>query len=270
MGSLRFFLIDTFIGNELKGNPTPVCLLERQIETRKMESMAKEFNCPVSVFLNKEETTNTYQIRYFTITGEIPACGHGTLAAAYVLFRESHNSEPISFRTLENTILIASHENGTDFIQYPKLEKSEVKSNPKINGALGIKTFKSYFICSELESLFIELEKEEEISEVNPNYERLLQSTDIIKEIVVMSESEDKEYDFTLRSFCPWIGVNEDPVTGSIHAVLGHFWKNKLGKEVLIVKQASERGGRLIVKPLDSHVKIGGSCKIIEERIPVN
>ena len=80
-----------------------------------------------------------------------------------------------------------------------------------------------------------------------------------------MSESDNDSFDFILRLFCPWIGINEDPVTGSIHSVLGHFWKNKLDKDLLIVNQASERGGKIIVKPLSNIVKIEGDCKIVIE-----
>ncbi len=266
METIRFFLLNTFIGDGLKGNPTPVFLLENQLDENKMELLASKFKDSVSVFLNKEEKSNTYQIRYFTVTGEIPACGHGSLGAAYVLFRASSNADRISLRTIEDTILVAFKENGRTFIQYPKLGTSEAVSNPAVNEALGIKKFKSYFICTALESLFIELENEKEVIEIVPNYERLLQSTNEIKEIVVMSESEEEAFDFTLRSFCPWIGINEDPVTGSIHSVLGHFWKSRLGKDILVVKQASESGGKLIVKPRHEFVNIGGDCLIIEER----
>ena len=266
MEAIRFFLLDTFTGEGLKGNPTPICLLESPIETEKMEFLAKEFNHPVSVFINKGEDWNTYQIRYFTITGEIPACGHGTLGAACVLFSEASDTGSINFNTIDNTTLSASKENGINFIQYPKYGKLEIKPNSEINEALGIIEFKSYFICVELESLFIELENEEEVRKVVPDFERLIQSTNEIKEIVIMSESRDDFFDFTLRSFCPWIGINEDPVTGSIHSVLGHFWKTRFGKDILTVKQASERGGKIIVKPLNDFVKIGGDCKILEER----
>ena len=265
METISFFLLNTFISDGLEGNPTPVCLLENPIEVEKMELLARKFKFPVSVFVNKDNTSNTFQIRYFTVTGEIPACGHGTLGAAHILFREITNSNTINFRTIEDTILTASKEKGINYIHYPKLEKSEIKPHSEINEAMGISEFKSYFICKELESLFIELEKEKEVRKLLPDYNRLLQSTNEIKEIVIMSKSDNKLFDFTLRSFCPWIGINEDPVTGSIHSVLGHFWKKRLNKDILIVNQASKRGGKLIVKPLNEFVKIGGDCKILEE-----
>ena len=270
MEAIEYFLLNTFTGEGVNGNPTPICILENHAELQKMESLARQFNCPVTVFLKKENGSDVYQIRYFTGTGEIPACGHGTLGAAHILFGKLPNSGPIVFRTMENMVLIASKENGTTFIQYPKLEIFKIAPLPKVNEALGIKEFKSYFICKELESLFIELEEENQVRETVPNYESLLLSTNTIKEVVVMSRANDRAYDFTLRSFCPWIGINEDPVTGSIHSALGHFWRDRLGKKLLIVHQASKSGGKLVVRPFDGSVKIGGDCEILEERVLIH
>ena len=80
-----------------------------------------------------------------------------------------------------------------------------------------------------------------------------------------MSKAVNKKYDFVLRSFCPWIGIDEDPVTGSIHSVLGHFWQNRLNKRELIAFQASNRGGQIYIKPLRNTVEIGGKAKVILE-----
>ena len=80
-----------------------------------------------------------------------------------------------------------------------------------------------------------------------------------------MSASSNKEYDFVLRSFCPWIGIDEDPVTGSIHSVLADFWKNKTGKLRLTCYQASERGGLLHIRAGDQSVEIGGNARFVLE-----
>jgi predicted PhzF superfamily epimerase YddE/YHI9 len=47
------------------------------------------------------------------------------------------------------------------------------------------------------------------------------------------------------RYFAPWVGIPEDPVTGSAHTVLGVYWARKLSKSHLHAFQASRRGGVL-------------------------
>lgn len=72
MSSYNYFLLDTFSGEEFKGNPTPVCILQDSMQEQQMLLLAREFNAPVSVFvLDKNDIT--FEIRYFTVTGEIPS-----------------------------------------------------------------------------------------------------------------------------------------------------------------------------------------------------
>lgn len=81
--------------------------------------------------------------------------------------------------------------------------------------------------------------------------------------MVITSLSDDKRYDFLLRSFCPWIGIDEDPVTGSVHSVLAGFWEERLGKKSLTAYQASFRGGEVFVKSFAEKVELGGKSVIV-------
>ncbi|MEO1033232.1 MAG: PhzF family phenazine biosynthesis isomerase [Bacteroidota bacterium] len=265
MKNTNFFLVNTCCSKHLKGNPTPIYILESYIPNERMEVLAAEMNMPVSVFLYKSRDQDVYNIRYFTKTGEIEACGHGTLGAAYVLFSQYQNTDKITFKTIEDLEIICAFEEEITFVEYPKFELEKTATLPKINTALGIKSHLSYFYCKALESLFIELRDEYEVQSIQPNFDDLIRATNTIKEVVVMSKALNQHYDYVLRSFCPWIGIDEDPVTGSIHSVLGHFMQEQLNKNSIIVKQASERGGQLIIKPLEDKVKIGGDCDTLIE-----
>mmetsp|Transcript_26473 Transcript_26473/g.38686 ORF Transcript_26473/g.38686 Transcript_26473/m.38686 type:complete len:344 (+) Transcript_26473:80-1111(+) len=56
-------------------------------------------------------------------------------------------------------------------------------------------------------------------------------------------EKTKTDFDFISRFFGPKVGINEDPVTGSAHCVLGPYFGTKLGKLKLLGKQMSSRGG---------------------------
>ena len=47
------------------------------------------------------------------------------------------------------------------------------------------------------------------------------------------------------RMFAPAIGIAEDPVTGAMHCTLIPYWANELGKNKLLARQVSKRGGEL-------------------------
>lgn len=259
-----YYLSDTFTGEKAEGNPTPVCLPGKAWDVQTMHSLAKTFHAPVTVFVEPPEASGIYPIRYFTVTGEIPACGHATLGAAFVLFRQTKEHE-IRFETIEQIQLQARQDKNRTFITYPEFKRTDFEIPVELKNALGIGAIETHFFCEELQSLFIELKSQSDVKQLTPDFKRLLESSDEIKEVVVMSKAENKNYDFVLRSFCPWIGIDEDPVTGSVHAVLGPFWQERLNKNELTAFQASERGGQLFIKPLQGKVEIGGYVSIIKE-----
>lgn len=49
-------------------------------------------------------------------------------------------------------------------------------------------------------------------------------------------DSEGTVYDFVSRYFAPWLGIAEDPVTGSAHTVLGPYWSAVLHKNMMYGK----------------------------------
>jgi predicted PhzF superfamily epimerase YddE/YHI9 len=61
--------------------------------------------------------------------------------------------------------------------------------------------------------------------------------------VPVLKTQQPLQPDFLSRFFAPKAGMDEDPVTGSAHCVLGPYFASKLGKEMVIGKQTSERGG---------------------------
>lgn len=254
---IPFYIIDSFTSKKFKGNPTPVCLVTEMPTTEQMHAIAVEMNLPVSAFCLFPKKENIYQIRYFTVTGEIPACGHATLASASLLF-ELTGDALITFSTIENLLLKARQENGTSFLTYPKYKGSSYNPSTALMNCLGISAYKSAQFCRELDTLFIETDNPGLLRTLKPDYKKMSKDVTTIKEIVVTSISDTPEYDYLLRSFCPWIGIDEDPVTGSVHTVLAGFWKDRLGKAQLKAYQASPRGGEILVHYYDDKTEIGG------------
>jgi len=60
--------------------------------------------------------------------------------------------------------------------------------------------------------------------------------------------------------FCPRIGIDEDPVTGSAHCSLGPYWKARTGKDDFTALQASPRGGVVVVRVRGDRVKLEGQA----------
>ncbi len=66
------------------------------------------------------------------------------------------------------------------------------------------------------------------------------------------------------RYFAPWVGIPEDPVTGSAHTVLTPYWAQALGgKNELFARQSSPRGGELKLELKSDHIAIRGQVTIV-------
>lgn len=126
-----------------------------------------------------------------------------------------------------------------------------MKINPPqdLINATGIASFKSVVYGRRTKKLLIHLPYEEDVRNLMPNYE-LMTSASVKEDIkgVIVTASGKPPYDFISRYFAPWIGINEDPVTGAAHTVLAPYWSETLKKKEMLAYQASQRGGEIIVR----------------------
>jgi predicted PhzF superfamily epimerase YddE/YHI9 len=80
---------------------------------------------------------------------------------------------------------------------------------------------------------------------------------------VIVTAPGGEGADFTSRVFVPKIGLDEDQVTGSAHAVLGPLWAARQGSTQLTAVQASRRRGTVAIAVHSDRVHIGGSATIL-------
>ena len=102
----------------------------------------------------------------------------------------------------------------------------------------------------------VELMNEDAVRKCKPDFTLMKSMRDNL-----MITAPGKDVDFVSRFFAPYIGIDEDPVTGSAHSQLIPFWSNKLGKMKMLAKQLSQRGGSLVCELRNNRVIMGGSCK---------
>jgi len=61
----------------------------------------------------------------------------------------------------------------------------------------------------------------------------------------------------------PYLGIDEDPVTGSAHAALAPYWAERLRRNDFIALQASARGGILHCRLEGDRAVLGGHCNTV-------
>ena len=136
-----------------------------------------------------------------------------------------------------------------------------------LRGAL-TKSFKNVYLNEQ--AYIIEYESVQDVLDETPDFELLKQvndrrtaitATGALLDVALMAGAE--QYDCVSRYFAPSNGINEDPVTGSIHTGIVPIWAEKLGKQQLVAYQGSSRGGVLYCEMQDNdRIEISGYGKL--------
>ena len=254
MSTIRLFHVNAFSHHPFGGNPAVVVLGPNQPDAHLL-AMAAEFNLSETAFLVPLGRAR-YQLRWFTPKVEVDLCGHGTLAAAHVLWQagEVGENEAICFETRSGELL-ARREGEWIWLDFPRISLSPQTLAPAYATAVG---------CQPLQTLaagakfLLELASEEEVRALTPDFHALRALTG--RGLMVTAPSSDPNHDFVSRYFAPWVGVEEDPVTGSNHCALVPFWAERLGKQQLRARQISARGGELRLEQQENRVLMAGQA----------
>jgi len=247
-------VVDAFTSVPFAGNPATVCVLRQEQSAAWMQSVAKEMNLSETAFL-LSEGENVYRLRWFTPKVEVKLCGHATLASAHVLWEEGQTPAPLHFETLSGRLTAEQRGDGWIALNFPSKFVTASVCPPELRHGLGTEPV---FVAKYDSGFLVEVANKEVLAGIHPDFGLLLQSG--CGPVIVTCKSETGDaYDFFSRFFAPDAGINEDPVTGSAHCVLGPYWAKKLGKNELRAFQCSERGGEL-------RLSVQGERTILEGR----
>jgi len=268
--TIPIFQVDAFTDELFKGNPAAVCLLSQQYEDRVLQSIAAEMNLSETAFLLPLEQKplaelKAFSLRWFTPRVEVPLCGHATLAAARVLFSEiAIQAHEATFMTKSGK-LVARRDKGQIVLDFPRERPVPTQPPQGLLGALGISEFEQTLYAERNKMLLVHLSRQSDLVGLKPDFElvKSVSADGTIMGIIVTSQGE-APCDFVSRFFAPWVGIDEDPVTGAAHTVLAPYWSGILGKREMVAHQASSRGGKVGVRLTgDDRVDLIGSAVIV-------
>ena len=247
------FGVDAFTDRPFGGNPAMVLLLPGPAGGEWMQRAAAELNQPATAFLHGR------RLQWFTPAVELPLCGHGTLAAAHVLYEAGliAPADPVVFETASGP-LRAWRQDGLIWIGFAPVSVQEERAPGAVLEALNLRAA-SWFGRTEDEYVVM-LDTPGQVQSVRPDLERIRRLP--VSRVLVTAAGGDGA-DFTSRNFAPALGLDEDQATGSAHAVLGPLWAGRLGRRRLSAIQASSRRGRLAVAVEVDRVHVGGHAVTI-------
>ena len=247
--------VDAFTGEPFGGNPAAVCLLPHPADAAWMQRVAREMNLSETAFLFRRDD-GAFDLRWFTPArrgrplrprhaGERPRAVGREPPCPGPARRLPHPLRPPvggPARRVDRNGLPGGTGRGG--------------ARPRRTGrCLG--TEPTYVGRNRFDYL-VAVDAEATVRRLAPDFRRL--GAIDARGVIVTARAETDGFDFVSRFFAPRTGIDEDPVTGSAHCCLGHYWRRRLGRDTFTAWQASARGGLVRVAVRGERVTLSGQA----------
>jgi PhzF family phenazine biosynthesis protein len=283
MATHRFKTVDVFTSTPLKGNPVAVVFDADDLTDAQMLQIAAWTNLSETTFLCKPTAGGAdYRLRIFHPQGELPFAGHPTVGSAHAALEAGLVSKR-EFIMECGAGCLPLHTGGDGsgrliFVESPEAQFVHEFSTSvdAISEALGTPVTADPPPASVYNGptwLFVHLPDAATIAALKPDMNAVTRlSEDFSLTGIAPFALTDGDTAVRIRAFAPFVGVTEDPVTGSANAslptYLRHFGLIQRTGRSYVVSQGTEigRDGRVHVHVGDNdRVEIGGQAVTVVE-----
>ncbi len=250
--SIHVFQVDAFTTQRFTGNPAGVVLGADVLSDEEMLAIARELNNADTAFVLKPDSADhDVRLRFFTPRTEASFVGHATVAAQYVLSRRQGTPTRLRQRQKSGVVDIEIRGEGADrdvaVRQPPPPLGRELNERERLAvlDALALSSHDLDARCpirivgAGSTRLMIGVGTPAHLRQLRPDFNRLA--------TLSAQLGAAGHFVFTLgsgvagcltesRMFCPVLGINEDPVSGNAHGLLGAYL-NELG----LIERSAER-----------------------------
>ena len=272
-------LVEAFAEGPCCGNGAAVVLLNEALGDACLQAIARSLNQSETAFLLWHQ--QRWCLRWFTPTCEVPLCGHATLAALLALGHWQHLApeQELPLHTRSGPLFVrleqaAPAQPAAGSLVLPSAGLLPAEPSPPLirllHERLGVSPL-GYW-GSGL-GYRVALVPPHAPLQAMACLAAALQGPD--RAGLVLMQALDTaptgagprvlglQADYQLRFFAPALGIAEDPVTGSAHALVAPWWMDQLGRSTVVGWQCSPRPGGMV---LDSTLDSAGSSGMIRLR----
>jgi trans-2,3-dihydro-3-hydroxyanthranilate isomerase len=274
-----FYQVDVFSDELFGGNPLAVFLRGEDFKESQFQQVAKEMNLSETTFvLPSSHPDADFDVRIFTPEKEIPFAGHPTLGTAFVLrytglVPSTQNHLRLNFKTgiipvdLQDCKVFMTQPQGKILRTFPNTEEITLLLGLTVNNLeadLPIQTVSTGF-----PALLVPINSLRAM-------QRIVLNLTLLK--VLMEEAGvNMIYPFTrqtlnanssihARGFAPFVGIPEDPATGSVAGALGYYLNDKnTGEKKIIIEQGYEmkRPSLIYVTVDGDDIRVAGKIRMV-------
>lgn len=228
---MKYFIVDAFTREPFGGNPAGVVLLEGDFPAeRLMQLVAAELRYSETVFVQQQGHAE-FTMRYFTPVSEVDLCGHATIAAFGVLWREGllRAGLPIVNHTLAGDLMVRI----ADHVMMQMAVPHVLDKALDVERLHGIMTGAVMPLWTEmpvevvstgLPDIIMPVGSVEHLHALEPDMAALAALSKELDVVGVHAFAlSDDGFTAHVRNFAPLYGVPEESATGTANAALTHY-----------------------------------------------
>ena len=260
-----FSQVDVFTDTALLGNPLAVVHDGSGLSDARMAAFARWTNLSETTFLLPPSTPEAdYRVRIFTPGGELPFAGHPTLGSCHVWLQAGGQPRRAGTVVQECGIgLVPLRRSERLAFAAPSttVERADAELLHRVYAALGLDPARvrdAAWLTNGPRQLTLLVDNAATALALKPDHAALKPYGAVG---VVGAHPAGCEFDFEVRFFAASIGINEDPVTGSLNANIAR-WLIDTGRAptayVAAQGTAMGRAGRIHVERDAEATWIGG------------
>ena len=273
-----FYQVDVFSDELFGGNPLAVFLRGKDFKEAQFQQVAREMNLSETTFvLASSHPDADFDVRIFTPEKEIPFAGHPTLGTAFVLrhaglIPSTQNLLRLNFKV--GIIPVDLQEDGKIFMNQPPGKILQTFTNTEeIAQVLGL-TVNNIDLPVQTAStgfpaLLVPINSLRAMQRIVLNLSLLkvlLEEAGVDMIYPFTRQTLDKKNSIHSRGFAPFVGIPEDPATGSVAGALGYYLNDKNPKEENVVIELGyvmKRPGLIFVKIDGTIIRVGGKTRMV-------
>jgi trans-2,3-dihydro-3-hydroxyanthranilate isomerase len=235
----KYYTVDVFAETKYAGNQLAVIRGAGDLPTAEMQRIALEMNYSETTFmLSDEPRDGAHDVRIFTPAAEVPFAGHPTLGTAFVIRQELMQPTdrnvvlnlkvgriPVTFEDVPGEAEVL-------WMRQRSPEFGAEVSAETMAGVLGLAVdqmdarFPFQEVSTGLPFWIAPLVSLQALNQARTNqdhYERLVRDSPAKGVLLFCAEANEPGNDLCTRMFAEFLGVTEDPATGSANGCLAGY-----------------------------------------------
>ena len=248
---MKFYIVDVFAETKYTGNQLAVFTGSEveNLSDHEMLQIAREMNYSETTFiLSSKQRNNGYDVRIFTPTKELPFAGHPTLGTAYIIQREiiKVSVEKVILNLGVGQITVSwkgevlwMGQNMPSFGEKYQIESLAEVLNLEVDDI--DMRFPIQEVSTGIPFIIVPLKNLQVLKKAQVNLDKYYQFIQIAKatEILIFCpETYNSINNLSVRMFAPYLGITEDPATGSANGCLAGYLAeyNYFGEEKINIR----------------------------------